>query len=112
MVYCQVCISAKIYIHFLQRLTSIRSLARDIKHAKEKEQAIKLIRTIVAVGSERHDQHGAPGSGTVPLSEPVMRAFIAVAEHAEDPFRPICVQTLAEISEQAYPFPCRCRLIH
>ena len=27
-----------------------------------------------------------------------MRAVIAVAEHAEDPFRPIFIQTLAEIS--------------
>lgn len=74
-----------------------RSLSRDNKHTKEKEQIIKLIRTIVVVGSERRDPHGAAGSGTVPLSDPVMRAFIAVAEHAEDPFRPICVQTLAEI---------------
>jgi len=63
----------------------------------EKEQVIKLIRTIVALGSERRDPHGAAGSGTVPISEPVMRAFIAVADYAEDPFRPICVQTLAEI---------------
>ena len=63
----------------------------------EKEQVIKLIRTIVAVGSERRDPHGAAGSGTVPISESVMRAFIAVADYAEDPFRPICVQTLAEI---------------
>lgn len=77
-----------------------RSLARDNKHAKEKEQVIKLIRTIVVLGSERHDPHGAVGTGTVPLSDPVMRAFIAVAEHAEDPFRPICVQTLAEICKQ------------
>lgn len=35
--------------------------------------------------------------GVVPLSEPVMRAFIAVAEHVEDPFRPICILTLTEI---------------
>ncbi|KAG1761147.1 Rapamycin-insensitive companion of mTOR, N-terminal domain-containing protein, partial [Suillus occidentalis] len=33
----------------------------------------------------------------IPLSEPIMRAFVAVAEHAEDPFRPVCVQTLAEM---------------
>lgn len=65
----------------------------------EKEQVIKLIRTIVAVGSERRDPHGAAGSGTVPISEPVMRAFIAVADYAEDPFRPICIQTLTEICE-------------
>lgn len=26
-----------------------------------------------------------------------MRALIAVAEHTEDPFKPICLQTLTEI---------------
>ncbi|KAJ7459908.1 Rapamycin-insensitive companion of mTOR, N-term-domain-containing protein [Mycena latifolia] len=54
------------------------------KYAMEKEQVIKLIRTIVEVGH-------------MPLSSAVMRAFVAVAENAEDPFRPICIQTLAEI---------------
>jgi large subunit ribosomal protein L17e len=63
----------------------------------EKEQAIKLIRAIVEIGSERAESPGVPGAGAVPLSEPIMRAIIAVAEHAEDPFRPICIQTLAEI---------------
>lgn len=70
-----------------------RSLHRDVKHAVEKEQAIKLIRAIVEIGSERRNSR----SGTVRLSDPVMRAFIAVAEHTEDPFRPICIETLAEI---------------
>ncbi|KAL1745112.1 Rapamycin-insensitive companion of mTOR, N-term-domain-containing protein [Schizophyllum fasciatum] len=71
----------------------VKSLTRDNKCAVEKEQAIKLIRTVVEVGSERHA--GEPAR--VPLSEPIMRAFIAVAEHIEDPFRLICVQTLVEI---------------
>lgn len=75
---------------------------RDNKHAVEKEQAVKLIRTIVEIGSQRRDSPSVPGFGTVPLSEPVMRALVAVAEHVEDPFRPICVQTLAEIRR---PFP-------
>jgi hypothetical protein len=43
-----------------------------------KEQAIKLIRAIVEIGSERAESPG------VPLFEPIMRACIAVAEHAED----------------------------
>ncbi|THV00832.1 hypothetical protein K435DRAFT_827891 [Dendrothele bispora CBS 962.96] len=71
----------------------VRSLHRDNKFAVEKEQAIKLIRAIVEVGVVSHDK----GSRKVPLSEPVMRAFIAVAEQADDPFRLICIQTLAEI---------------
>jgi len=72
----------------------VRSLHRDNKFAVEKEQVIKFIRAIVAVGVVSHDK----GSRKVPLSEPVMRALIAVAEQADDPFRLICIQTLAEIS--------------
>lgn len=63
----------------------------------EKEQVIKLIRAIIDVGSRR-SPHVA-GSGSVPLSEPVMRAFIAVAEQPDDPFKSICVQTLTEIRQ-------------
>ncbi|KAF7288523.1 hypothetical protein HMN09_01381300 [Mycena chlorophos] len=74
----------------------IKSLTRDSKYALEREQAIKLIRTIVEVGTVRDDAHST-GPGLVPLSAAVMRALVAVAEHAEDPFRLICIQTLAEI---------------
>ncbi|KAL4262714.1 RICTOR family protein [Pleurotus pulmonarius] len=73
----------------------VKSLSRDNKYTIEKEQVIKLIRSIVEVGSIRRDSVGRRGS--VPLSESVMRAVVAVAEYAEDPFRSICVQTLAEI---------------
>jgi large subunit ribosomal protein L17e len=73
-----------------------RSLNRDNKHAVEKEQVIKLIRTIIEVGTCR-DSSAAGGTGVVPLSEPIMRALIAVAEHPEEPFRSICTQTLSEI---------------
>ncbi|THG99686.1 hypothetical protein EW026_g2711 [Hermanssonia centrifuga] len=75
----------------------VKSLARDNKHMIEKEQVIKLLRAIVEIGSQRSTPGTAIGSGKVPLSETVMRAFIAVAEHPEDPFKPICVQTLTEI---------------
>ncbi|KAF5385668.1 hypothetical protein D9757_005476 [Collybiopsis confluens] len=71
----------------------IRTLHRDNKYAVEKEQVIKLIRAIVEVGTASSD--GSPD--TVPLSEAVIRAFIAVAEQADDPFRFICIQTLAEL---------------
>jgi large subunit ribosomal protein L17e len=63
----------------------------------EKEQVIKLIRIIVEVGTERRDPEMKSGPGVVPISETVMRSVIAVAEHPEDPFRLICIQTLAEI---------------
>lgn len=75
----------------------VRSLALDNKHTVEKEQAIKLIRTIVTIGSRRKDSNHASSTGTVPLSERVVRAFIAVAEQPDDPFRSSAIQTLAEI---------------
>ena len=37
------------------------------------------------------------GSGSIPLSDAVMRALTAVAEHTEDQFRSIALETLAEI---------------
>jgi hypothetical protein len=74
-----------------------RSLALDIKHTVEKEQAIKLIRTIAAIGSQKRGSNHAPCTGAVPLSERVMRAFVAIAEQPDDPFRPVAVQTLTEI---------------
>ncbi|KIK95059.1 hypothetical protein PAXRUDRAFT_141598 [Paxillus rubicundulus Ve08.2h10] len=76
----------------------VKSLARDNRHAVEREQVIKLIRTVVDIVSEKRDRRGNSGATSIPLSEPIMRAFVAVAEHAEDPFRQICVQTLAEMS--------------
>ncbi|KAF8501078.1 Rapamycin-insensitive companion of mTOR, N-term-domain-containing protein, partial [Russula emetica] len=75
----------------------VRSLALDIKHTVEKEQAIKLIRTFAAIGSQKRGSPHVACLGTVPLSERVMRAFVAVAEQPDDPFRPIAVQTLTEI---------------
>ncbi|KAH8104684.1 Rapamycin-insensitive companion of mTOR, N-term-domain-containing protein [Cristinia sonorae] len=75
----------------------VKSIARDNKHAVEREQAIKLIRAMIEIGSQRRTPHAGVGTGTVPLSKQIMRAIVAVAEHPEDPFRPICVQTLSEI---------------
>lgn len=68
----------------------------------EKEQVIKLIRAIVEIGSERRAPRSGLGSGSVPLGEAIMRAFIAVADYPEDPFKPICVQTLTEIRKHAF----------
>ncbi|KAJ8516654.1 hypothetical protein ONZ45_g6075 [Pleurotus djamor] len=73
----------------------VKSLSRDNKHTMEKEQVVKLIRSMVEVGSIRRDAANRPGK--VPLSEAIMRALIAVAEYAEDPFRSICILTLTEI---------------
>jgi Rapamycin-insensitive companion of mTOR, N-term len=77
-----------------------RSLQRDNKHAKEKEQALKLIRAIIEISTTNRDGSIATNRiGTVHLSEAVMRAVVAVAEHPEDPFRPICIETLTEIRQ-------------
>ena len=93
-----------------------RSLARDNKHGVEKEQVLKLIRWIVALGSQSSRRTNltpqfrpetdrvnitSDDTSRVPLSEPVMRAMIAVAEYPEDPFRLACLLTLAEIGEAA-----------
>ncbi|KAJ3479559.1 hypothetical protein NLI96_g8977 [Meripilus lineatus] len=75
----------------------VKALSRDNKYVVEKEQVIKLIRAMIEIGSEKRASNSGIASGKVPLSEPIMRAFIAVAEQPEDPFRPICIQTLAEI---------------
>ena len=74
-------------------------MSRDNKFAVEKEQVIKLIRAIVQVGAEQRTPYNATATSRVPLSEPVLRAFVAVAEHVDEPFRQICVLTLAEIRE-------------
>ena len=74
-------------------------MSRDNKFAVEKEQVIKLIRAIVQIGAEQRTPYNATATSRVPLSEPVLRAFIAVAEHVDDPFRQISVLTLAEIRE-------------
>lgn len=76
-----------------------RSLNRDSKFAVEKEQAIKLVRTIVEVGTTRRDSSVSSGAAIVAISDVVLRSIIAVAEHIDDPFRPICIETLAEIRE-------------
>ncbi|KAF9781640.1 Rapamycin-insensitive companion of mTOR, N-term-domain-containing protein [Thelephora terrestris] len=75
----------------------VKSLSRDNKFSVEKEQVIKLIRAIVQIGAEHRTPYHAAVASRVPICEPVIRAFIAVAEHADEPFRQICILTLAEI---------------
>ncbi|KAG8763716.1 hypothetical protein FRC11_013592 [Ceratobasidium sp. 423] len=81
----------------------VRTFSRDSKHGIEKESALKLIRKIVEVGSsyptkaEVTSKGKTVGTGCVPVSEAVIRALIAVADHPEDPLRFLCLLTLAEI---------------
>lgn len=86
----------------LTLIPACRSLARDNKHAVEKEQVIKLIRAIVEIGSQRRIPGSTVGSGVVPLSNAIMRALLAVAESLDDPFRLISIQTLTEICQSIF----------
>jgi rapamycin-insensitive companion of mTOR len=59
-----------------------------------------LIRKVVEVGSTKADANAkgkGVGLGCAPVSEAVIRALIAVADHPEDPLRFVCLLTLAEI---------------
>jgi len=78
-------------------LSLIRTMVRDSKHHIEKEQAILLIRSLINSGSTNPERQSGTDRGRVPLSEPIMRAMIAVAEQPEEPFRGICLVTLTEI---------------
>ncbi|EFX02311.1 hr1-like Rho-binding repeat protein [Grosmannia clavigera kw1407] len=64
----------------------VLSLIKDRKADVEREQALKFIRTFLDVKEGVHE-----------LSRAVVRTIAAVAEHAEDRLRPICLETLAEI---------------
>lgn len=75
---------------------SHRSLARDIKLSREREQVIKLIRTFIELSGDRLASFTPPGCGRVLVTEPIMRAVIAIAEQPEDPLRQICCETLVE----------------
>ncbi|KXN88287.1 Protein ste16 [Leucoagaricus sp. SymC.cos] len=75
----------------------LKSMNRDNKYTVEKEQAIKLVRTIIEIGTTHRDSSVSSGAAKVPISDVVLRSVIAVAEHLDDPFRPICIETLAEI---------------
>ncbi|EKM79491.1 hypothetical protein AGABI1DRAFT_120880 [Agaricus bisporus var. burnettii JB137-S8] len=75
----------------------VKSLTRDNKFAVEKEQAIKLVRTIVEVGTTHRDSPVSSGVAVIAISDAVLRAITAVAENIDDPFRTICIETLTEI---------------
>ncbi|KAI1333686.1 Rapamycin-insensitive companion of mTOR, N-term-domain-containing protein [Xylariaceae sp. FL0016] len=62
------------------------SLAKDRKADVEREQALKFVRAFLDVKD-----------GVREVSRALVRTIAAVAEHAEDRLRPICIETLAEI---------------
>ncbi|KAI0480624.1 Rapamycin-insensitive companion of mTOR, N-term-domain-containing protein [Xylariaceae sp. FL0804] len=62
------------------------SLAKDRKADVEREQALKFVRAFLDVKD-----------GVREVSRALVRTIAAIAEHAEDRLRPICIETLAEI---------------
>ncbi|KAJ3124003.1 hypothetical protein HK098_001434 [Nowakowskiella sp. JEL0407] len=64
----------------------LKALTRDARYDLEREQALKYIRGLVDF----------PG-GVDSISPAVMRVLIAIAEHTEDKFRNICLETICEI---------------
>ncbi|KAJ1021886.1 hypothetical protein NDA16_003648 [Ustilago loliicola] len=78
-----------------------RTLIRDNRFELEKIQAIKLIRAIMELAALRSIS-AAPDRLALDLedllSSGVVRALAAVAEHAEDKLRNICLETLAELA--------------
>lgn len=64
----------------------VLSLIKDRKADVEREQALKFVRAFLDTKD-----------GVRELSRAVVRTIAAVAEHAEDRLRPICLETLAEI---------------
>jgi len=64
----------------------VRSLTRDQRYDVEREQALKLIRSLVDI------------PGTVDLiPQSVIRIVIAIAEQSEEKFRNICIETICEL---------------
>lgn len=78
-----------------------RTLIRDNRFEIEKIQAIKLIRAIMELAALRSIS-SAPDRLALDLEDllgsGVIRALAAVAEHAEDKLRHICLETLAELA--------------
>ncbi|KAI9348732.1 Rapamycin-insensitive companion of mTOR, N-term-domain-containing protein [Zopfochytrium polystomum] len=64
-----------------------RTLTRDHRHDLEREQALKLVRTIIEI----------PGAITY-LPPAVVRVLVAVSEYNEDRFKNACIATLCEIA--------------
>jgi hypothetical protein len=78
------------------------TLLRDNRFEAEREQAVKLIRAIMAAGAEP----SANGSGSAPvhpdlISPGTVRALVSCAEHTNDKLRHLALQTLTELGELA-----------
>lgn len=83
-----------------------RTFSRDQKQVIEKVQALKLVRRVIDLSLTSFPTTStgtgtSSGKGTsrlrVPLSDTIVRTLVSVAENADDSFRLVVLETLAEI---------------
>lgn len=70
----------------------ILSLVKKNQAMLEREQAVRFVRAFLDVKN-----------GVQEMSQGVIRALVAVAEHPDDKLRPVCILTLAEVLTQDPP---------
>ena len=77
-----------------------RTFTRDAKHLTEKTQCLKLVRSLLSLSTVISPaSSSSSGRGRIPLSDAIVRTLVSVAENADDPFKGICLETLAEIGQ-------------
>jgi rapamycin-insensitive companion of mTOR len=81
-------------------LNICRTFTRDAKHLTEKTQCLKLVRSLLSLSTVISPaSSSSSGRGRIPLSDAIVRTLVSVAENADDAFKGICLETLAEIGE-------------
>lgn len=88
------------------RVSSYRSLSRDHKADLEKEHALRLIRTLLALPDTYSEEGGDGDDGehvVRPVSVAVMRAVVSIAENQEEKLRLASLETLGELGAQIAP---------
>ncbi|KNE58783.1 hypothetical protein AMAG_04335 [Allomyces macrogynus ATCC 38327] len=79
--------AVEIMVKYHVELYIQRTLTKETKKLVEKEQCLRLVRTWIEL------PHSA---GRIPLS--IVRMIIALADHADDKFRLVAIETLAEMA--------------
>lgn len=69
-----------------------RTFLRDSRFDLEKEQALKLIRTVMEAGCSDTREEDL-------ISVPVIRALVAAADHGEEKLKHLYTETLTELSK-------------
>lgn len=72
-----------------------RTFLRDSRFDLEKEQGLRLVRTMMECGSSEPREEDL-------VSISVIRALVAAADHGEEKLRHLYVETLAELGESRH----------